>query len=146
MRFILSCVLLLAFCSSAFAEDLTKAQCEKIGGTHTKAGCLILGDGEKAKYSGKNIYMPGKEECNCQGGTWHNEHGCLAKVSENECKALGGEVQPGLGCIQKPTQEQCQALGGSYQEGNCALAPQATPPPNPAVNRSCAKIRAGRLP
>jgi hypothetical protein len=146
MRYVLSCILLFVFCGSSFAEDLTKAQCEKIGGTYTKAGCLILGDSEKTKYSSKDVYMPGEEECNCQGGRWHKEHGCLAKVPESECKALGGVVHEELGCIQRPTQEQCRALGGNYQEGNCVLAPQTKPQPNPAVNRTCAKSRAVRLP
>ena len=146
MRYVLFHVLFLFLCGSSFAADLTKSQCEKIGGTYTKVGCLILGDSEKERYSEKDLYMPNKEECNCQGGTWHNEHGCLAKISEDDCKALGGEIQKELGCIQRPTQEQCQALGGSYQEGNCVLAPHATQQSNPAANRTCAKNRAGQPP
>lgn len=147
MRYIfLYCLFFFTFCCNSFAINLTKNQCEKIGGTFTKAGCLIPGDAQKAKYKDKSLYTPNKEECYCQGGTWHNEQGCLAKISEDECRALGGEIQEGLGCIQKLTQEQCQALGGNYKEGNCSLATQPTPQPNPAVNRTCAKSRAGRLP
>ena len=117
MRYVPLYILLFALCHSAFSADLTKAECEKVGGTSTKAGCLMLNDADKSKYTGKEIYMPGEEECNCQGGRWHKEHGCLAKVPENECKTLGGVVHQELGCIQNPTKEQCQALGGTYQDG-----------------------------
>ena len=138
MRYHRFFLLFLAISSNLLAEELTNIQCEAIGGTYTKAGCLILDESEKAKYKSENTYLPDKEECECQGGTWHAEYGCMAKVSKEQCASLGGKIQPEIGCVQQFTQEKCQELGGSLNEnGGCVLKPQ----PNPAFERDAAKAR-----
>lgn len=128
MRYLLFFILLLTLARNSLAEELTKAQCNAVGGTHTKAGCLMLGASEKAKYDGANTHMPDKKECSCQGGTWHEEYGCLAKISKQECESLGGEMQAGIGCVQKLTEKKCNDLGGTINEsGGCALKSQLNP-------------------
>lgn len=122
MRYRFLFLTLVAVSSELFATELTKPQCEAIGGTHTKVGCLVLDDSEKTKLTSDNAYMPGKDECNSQGGTWHEQHGCLAKITEQQCHDLGGSMNTELGCVQKLTRENCKELGGTVDEnGHCAL-------------------------
>ena len=59
----------------------------------------MLDESEKAEYEGKKIYLPGKEECKCQGGTWHKEYGCMAKISKEECESHGGALIENGGCV-----------------------------------------------
>ena len=122
MRYRFLFLIFVVVSSELLASDLTESQCETIGGTYTKIGCLMLDDSEKAKFKSDKAYMPGKDECDCQGGTWHEEHGCLAKITEEQCHALGGTMQKEFGCVQKLTRENCKDLGGTTDEnGHCAL-------------------------
>lgn len=149
MRYLVSLLLFFALTSGVSADELTKQQCDAIGGTHTKAGCLVLDESDKAKFGDASTYAPGREECSCQGGTWHETYGCMAKMSKQQCESLGGEMQAEIGCVQKLSEKDCTALGGNLNEsGGCALKPQPKLKPQLtlAVNRTCAKNRAVRLP
>ena len=122
MKYLIALMLPVAISSSLRAEELTKSQCEMVGGTFTEIGCLMLDESGKAKYENSKAYMPNKEQCDFQGGTWNNEHGCMAKMSESQCTSLGGKMQVGVGCVQQLSQEKCKDLGGTLNEnGGCAL-------------------------
>jgi hypothetical protein len=54
------------------------------------------------------------------------------------CKKCGSRL-----CMHKP---QCAACGHTWQSSNSGNQPPGDKTPNPAVNRTCAKSRAGRLP
>jgi hypothetical protein len=124
MKYLVSFLLLWVISGNLWAEELTKSQCETVGGTLTKAGCLMLDESGKAKYGNSKTYMPDKKECNYQGGTWNEEYGCMAKISEEQCVSLGGKMQVGVGCVKQLQlpQEKCKELGGTLNEsGGCAL-------------------------
>jgi hypothetical protein len=105
---------------SAIGEELTESQCNQLGGVLTEAGCIMASDSDKEKYKNAKVYMPGKEECECNGGRWHEEHGCLAKIDANECSTMGGQVHPELGCVKLLSMDQCEKLGGKIKDdGTC---------------------------
>ena len=114
---ILSLVLfLLAGNSMVQGGELTEAQCRKVGGVLTKAGCLMIAEKEKGKFKNDQIYSPDKEKCECCGGKWHETYGCLANISEEECQGKGGQVHPELGCIRHLPPEECEKVGGVLNE------------------------------
>ena len=105
---------------SAVSEELTEAQCDQLGGVLTEVGCLMVKESEKEKYKKAKVYIPGKKECECCGGRWHEEYGCLAKIDENECQNMGGQVHPELGCVKLLSIDQCEKLGGTINDdGTC---------------------------
>ena len=104
------------FSLSAIGEELSEALCIQLGGVLTEAGCLMVDESEKEKYKNTKVYLPDKEECECSGGRWHEEHGCLAKVGADECATMGGQVHPELGCVKLLSMDQCTKLGGTIND------------------------------
>lgn len=105
---------------SAIGEELTEAQCKQLGGVLTEAGCLMVDESEKEKYEKSKVYLPDRKECECNGGKWHEKHGCLAKIDAEECESMGGQVHPELGCVKPLSLDQCKNLGGSINDdGTC---------------------------
>ncbi len=104
---------------SVIGAELTKAQCNQVGGVLTEAGCLMVDDSEKEKYEKSKVYLPDKEECECSGGKWNDEHGCLAKIDAKQCESMGGQVHPELGCVKLLSMDQCEKFGGSIKDGTC---------------------------
>ncbi|MET0014721.1 MAG: hypothetical protein ABW088_13810 [Sedimenticola sp.] len=76
-----------------------------------------MADEEEAiKYKQSKMYLPDKEECECSGGKWHEEHGCLASIKPSECEAMGGQLHPELGCVKLLSPDQCEKLGGTLND------------------------------
>ena len=131
MKYLVYFVLLLAIHSNLIAGDLSKSECEKVGDTHSKIGCLMLNDSEKAKYKNSKMYKPDKETCKCLGGVWNEVEGCIAKVSAEQCASVGGKIQDGNSCVPQMSREKCKELGGIYNGvGACFLNRKPTLSPS----------------
>ncbi len=113
--------LLLASFDNLMAKELTKFQCEKLGGKLTAFGCLMIDESDKKKFEQPDAYLPDREKCEGMGMAWHEEFGCGRPLSEKECEGMGGKMLS-MGCVEMFTDEKCQELGGRLNEsGLCIL-------------------------
>ncbi len=112
--------MLAVFSHLAYGEQLSQAQCHQLGGVLTDVGCVMAKGEEAEKYKNAKMYMPNKKQCECSGGKWHEEHGCLAQIKRAECESMGGQIHPELGCVKLLSSEQCEKLGGKEDsDGTC---------------------------
>ncbi len=105
-----------------YAAEIDEQQCKKMGGTYTSLGCLFPSEDQEDFVKNPNIYKPNREKCECLGGKWHEEYGCIAPMTEEECNKIGGILDPELGCKKTFTKEQCEKIGGTLKKnGECDL-------------------------
>ena len=110
----------IASCPLAQSDQLTEEQCSQIGGVLTEIGCVMAKGEDAGKLRNAKMYLPSKKECECSGGRWHEEHGCLAPIQSEECTAMGGQAHPELGCVKLLSTDQCEKLGGVVKaDGGC---------------------------
>lgn len=120
MKKLIIIILFLFINTTSYSSSLDEKQCEQLGGTFSDLGCLFPTEDQKEFVKDPNLYTPSKEKCECMGGKWHEEYGCIASISEEECKKFGGVLDPELGCKKTLTKDQCEKIGGSFlEDGTC---------------------------